>query len=161
MHTPSHARIMNGMTTEMTRFDPIKVRYSNIAPRFQCEVPRNTPKHWDCSRFSFADAGTRTPAPARTRITPEATPENTNFLFFSLAVFCLRRALRALVGWWGGGACPRPFPLVLLSVCSSWGYLVLWSLSLVRCRPAPPLWPPIARLTSIALLQASARPNAL
>lgn len=161
MLTPLHARIMNGMTTEMTRFDPIKVRYSNIAPRFQCEVPRNTPKHWDSSRFPFADAGTHAPAPVRTHIPPEAIPEITNFLFFSLAVFFHRRALRALVGWWGGGACPRPFPLVLLSVCSSWCFMVLWSLSLVRCRPAPPLWPPIARLTSIVLFQATARPNAL
>ena len=72
MLTPLHARIMNGMTTEMTRFDANKVRYSNIAPRFQCEVPRNTPKHWDCSHFPFADTGTRTHAPTRTRITPEA-----------------------------------------------------------------------------------------
>jgi hypothetical protein len=161
MPTPSHARIMNGMTTAMTRFDPKKGRFSNTAPRFPLWVLRIPSRNRHFGRFSITDACTRTPAPARTQIPPEAIPENTNFLFFSLAVFFHRRALRALVGWWGGGACPVPFPLVLLSVCSSWGFWVPWSLSLVRCRPAPPLWHPIARLTSFVLLQAPARQIAL
>ena len=73
MHTPSHARIMNGMTTEMTRFDQEKGRYSNTAPRFPLRVLRIPSRNRHFGRFSITDACTRTPAPARTQKPPEAT----------------------------------------------------------------------------------------
>lgn len=75
MLTPSHARIMNGMTTETTRFDPEKGRYSNTAPRFPLWVLRIPSRNRHFGRFSITDACTRTPAPVRTQEPPEANPK--------------------------------------------------------------------------------------
>lgn len=75
MLTPLRARIMNGMTTETTRFNPKKGRYSNTAPRFPLRVLRFPCRNRHYRRFSLTDGRTHTPAPARTQIPPEATPE--------------------------------------------------------------------------------------
>ena len=76
MLTPSHARITNGMTTAMIRFDPIKGRYSNTAPRFPLSVLRIPSGNRHYRRFLLTDACPRTPAPARDQIPPEAILEN-------------------------------------------------------------------------------------
>ena len=61
---PFHARIIPFLILKSNRFDAEKVRYSNIAPRFQCRVIQKPFIHRGFSALFLTDARTRARAGA-------------------------------------------------------------------------------------------------